>query len=225
MSSLLSSTLNTRTFDKYKSKDSKCLSDRLWRSDVPENIQENDIDKLLENGITTIIDMRTEREVQRRPNALANDKRFVYLHYPIEEGSEPPESLEAVPLSYMKIAGGKFAADIFKAIADAPDGVLFHCTAGKDRTGVISAVLLMLCGVDNETIIQDYVISRENNRERLEKFLNEHPEIDRNIVLANEKSMERFISLFNEKYGSAESYLFAVGITAEQPEKIKSKMI
>ena len=97
--------------------------------------------------------------------------------------------------------------------------------AGKDRTGVVSAVLLLLCGVDRDTVIDDYVISRYNNKERLERYLNEHPEVDREIVMANEKSMDRFIDLFTEKYGRAEEYLGSVGLSAAQTERLRAKML
>ena len=52
---------------------------------------------------------------------------------------------------------------VFKTIVNAPGGVLFHCTAGKDRTGVVSAILLTLVGVSDEDIVYDYAISREFN--------------------------------------------------------------
>ncbi|MBQ4486870.1 MAG: tyrosine-protein phosphatase [Oscillospiraceae bacterium] len=225
MSGLLRSTLNTRTFDKYISSDGTRLSDRILRSDVPEQLSPDDRALLLEKHITTIIDMRTSEEVQRHKNALSDDDEFVYLWYPIVEGSKPSATLDGVPYSYMKIAESENISNVFKAIADADSGVMFNCTAGKDRTGVVSAVLLLLCGVPGDAIIDDYVISRDNNRERLERYLSEHPEVDREIVMANEKSMARFIDLFTEKYGSARKYLTEAGLSAAQTENIRLKML
>ncbi len=65
----------------------------------------------------------------------------------------PPGSLEEVPVSYMEIASAACMKDVFKTIANASGGVLYHCTAGKDRTGVVSAILLSFLGVSEEDII------------------------------------------------------------------------
>lgn len=73
----------------------------------------------------------------------------------------------------MEIAHAVCMREIFKTIANAKSGVLFHCTAGKDRTGVVSAILLALVGVADEDIVYDYAISREFNKQRIEAFLKE----------------------------------------------------
>lgn len=115
--------------------------------------------------------------------------------------------------------------EVFTTIANAPEGVLFHCTAGKDRSGVVSAILLALAGVADEDIIYDYTISRELNKERLEAFLAAHPEIDREVVLANEKTMDRFLQMLREKHGSIEEYLLDMGLTEDEIQKLKNKLI
>lgn len=112
-----------------------------------------------------------------------------------------------------------------KLLQNADGGLLYHCTAGKDRTGVVSAILLTLVGVSEEDIVFDYAISRELNKGRLEAFLKEHPEIDREIVLANEKSMLMFLELFRERYCSANQYLLEIGLTSGEIQKIIEKLI
>ena len=67
---------------------------------------------------------------------------------------------DEVPLSYMEMADGTGQmAGALQAIAEAPQAVLFHCTAGKDRTGVVAALLLWLAGVSEEDILADYIVS------------------------------------------------------------------
>lgn len=83
----------------------------------------------------------------------------------------------------------------------------------------------MTCGVDRESIVRDYVISREYNHKRLEAFLAAHPEVDRNIVLANEKSMNGFIDLFTERFGTVENYFERIGLSIDHIERIRSKLI
>ena len=225
--SILESTMNTRDLGMYRVQGTKqyTLSNRLYRSDRCEALSNRDKLLLLDRNITTIIDLRSEKESDANPSAFATDKDFMFFHYPIVEGMMPPDSLEAVPVSYMEIAHADCMKEVFKTIANAPGGVLFHCTAGKDRTGVVSAILLDLAGVSDEDIVYDYVISREFNKQRLEAFLKEHPEIDRNIVLANEISMFGFLKLLREKHNSVEQYLLDIGITDDEMQSLKNKLV
>jgi len=224
--SLLSCSYNTRELGGIRTADGRITRNNLyWRSDVPENPSSEDTEKLLSSGITTVIDLRTYEECGRKPCGFADTAGIEYLHFPITEGSGVPESLEAVPYSYMDIALAENMPQVWRTLAETESGVLYHCTAGKDRTGVISAVILMLCGVDRESIVSDYVLSREYNYKRLAAFLEAHPEIDRNIVLANEKSMNGFIHLFTERFGTVESYFEALGLPAKYAGRIKSKLV
>ena len=224
--SLLSCSYNTRELGGMRTADGKTTKcGVIWRSDVPSHPSAEDTEKMLANRITTVIDMRTEAERLKSPCGFAGIDGFEYHHFPITEGSGVPESLEAVPLSYMDIAMAGNMPDVMRIISGSDGGVLFHCTAGKDRTGVVSAIILMLCGVEREVIVNDYVISREYNKKRLEAFLASHPGVDRNIVLANEKSMNGFIDLFTQRYGSVSSYFEAIGLSAEHAEKIRIKLI
>ncbi|MDD7517719.1 tyrosine-protein phosphatase [Ruminococcus flavefaciens] len=224
--SLLSCSYNTRELGGIKTSDGGVTKESVfWRSDVTSVPSEEDINKLISAHITTIIDMRTDGEVKKNPNGLAEIDGFEYHHFPITEGSGVPESLEAVPRSYMDIALAENMPNVMKTLAEAKDGVLFHCTAGKDRTGVVSAIILMTCGAYREDIVNDYVVSREYNHKRLEAFLAAHPEVDRNIVLANEKSMNGFIDLFTERFGTVENYFEAIGLSIDHIERIRSRLI
>lgn len=225
--SILESTMNTRELGMYRIQGTKqyTISNRIYRSDRCETLSTADKKLLLDRGITTIIDLRSEQEAVAKPSAFAADNDFIFLNFPIAEGMLPPNSLEDVPVSYMKIAHADCMGEIFKTIANAKSGVLFNCTAGKDRTGVVSAILLALVGVSDEDIIYDYVISREFNRLRLEAFLKEHPEIDREIVLANEKSMHNFLEMLRGKHNSVEQYLLDIGITGDEIQRLKNKLV
>ena len=195
----------------------------LLRSGAVTALCEEDILFLRDKGITDLIDLRTDEEVRRKP-CTAGEFGFVYHHLPITEGSVPPAHLDEVPLTYMRIASAGNMAAVFRCIAQAEGGTLFFCTAGKDRTGVVSAVLQLLCGVDRDIIIKDYTLSREYNRALLEAYLSAHPDIDRSVVLANECSMERFIELFLEKYGSPMLYLKAAGLDDDTAARLMKRL-
>ncbi|MCR5599900.1 MAG: tyrosine-protein phosphatase [Ruminococcus sp.] len=224
--SLLSCSYNTRELGGFRTVSGKMTRNNVyWRSDVPSQPVAEDIEKLLSAHITTIIDMRTQWEVEKNSDMLSETAGFEYLHFPITEGSGVPESLEAVPLSYMEIATAENMPKVMKTIAEISNGVLFHCTAGKDRTGVVSAIILMTCGAYREDIVNDYVVSREYNHKRLAAFLEAHPEVDRNIVLANEKSMNGFIDLFTERFGTVDGYFEAMGLSAQHADMIRNKLM
>lgn len=205
--SLLSTTSNTRDLGGYPTASGiVTIKNRIWRSDAPIRWNAADLSLLQKRGITSILDLRTNQETEKHPCAYSRERGIAYHHFPITAGSVPPPTLADVPMSYMEIAFQKEIAGILRTIAEAETGAMICCTAGKDRTGVVSALLLLSCGVDRETVIRDYAVSREYNRERLEKYLTDHPEVDRKIVLANEISMARFIDLLLDRFGTIEDY-------------------
>ena len=224
--SLLSSTSNTRDLGGYPTASGAVtIKNRIWRSDAPVIWNAADLRLLKTHGMTAILDLRTNQETEKHPCAYSGEKGFAYHHFPITAGSVPPPTLADVPVTYMDIASQKETAEILSAIAEAETGLLFCCTAGKDRTGVVSALLLLSCGVDRQTIIQDYTVSREYNRERLEKYLAQHPEVDRQIVLANEISMARFIEMFFNRFGCVEHYFEQIGLSPEHLADIQKKLL
>lgn len=225
--SLLETTLNTRDLGGYQNEiTGKSL--RPWsvlRSDVQNYPSDRDIALLKSKSICTIIDMRGLKDVQRKPSGFADKEGFRYLNIPIDEGSGIPASTDVVSQSYMDIAESKNIARIFKTIAAAPGGVMINCTAGKDRTGVVSAVLLGLCGVSEEDIVADYMLTKIYNKERFEMIHKNYPEIDMNIVIPTQRYMTGFICLLKGKYGSFRDYLSAIGVMDAEIEEIASKLL
>lgn len=192
MSSLLSSTANTRAVLPG--------SLRILRSDAPVAPTDADVQWLLDHGITTLIDLRSDAECQRRPCPLAQDERFRYVTLPVTGGNAMPASPADVPRSYIAMVDAQMAR-ILQAIGNAEGGVMFFCTAGKDRTGVVAALLQHRAGLPREAIVADYVLSGENLRERLAIFSSLHPEIAPAIYTPQRAYMEAFLD-WAEAHGS-----------------------
>lgn len=186
MSSLLQSTANTRQVLPG--------SFRYLRSDAPLSPTERDIAFLLEHGVTTLIDLRSDAEVQRKPCPLAEDPRFTYRRMPVTGGNAMPSSVEDVPRSYLRMVDGQMEC-ILRTIMEAESGVMYFCTAGKDRTGVVSALLQRQAGLPREAIVADYVQSGENLREMFAGFLATHPDIDVAIYTPAPQYMEQFLCM------------------------------
>ena len=198
---------------------------RFLRSDAALEPSANDIEFLRKIGATTVIDTRTVPEtVQKRPHGLRDVDGFAYYNLPIEEGASIPESVEAVPGSYMKIAHSKSIGSIFRCIAEAPGGVIENCSAGKDRTGVISALLLWLCGVRKSDIVYDYMRTRENNKERFGLIKMFNPDVDMNIVIPRESFLTDFMDLLVAEHGTVEAYFASIGIGPELQRKLIEKL-
>lgn len=223
--SLLKTTQNTRDLGGYRTKDGTLTKEEvLLRSDVQNYPGEEDYDYLKRHKITTIIDMRSARDVARKPSGFAEKEGFAYYNLQIEEGSGVPESMAAVPGSYMKIASAKAMPEVFRCIANAKSGVMFNCTAGKDRTGVVSAILLLHAGVSDKDIVDNYVLTKEYGRERLKLVHKNFPEVDMSIVTPCEMFMEEFLRLFRERYEDADNYFKSIGLDDEEIHRIQSSL-
>lgn len=184
MGSLFRSTRNTRSIlpDSF----------RLIRSDAPDKLTEAEIQWLIERNVRTVIDLREEQERNRRRCPLETHPQFLYLCMRVTGGSTIPESQEAVPKSYIRMADFRMC-QIIDTIWNAETNVLFFCNAGKDRTGVVSALLLMKLGMDREYIIRDYLESGENLREMLLAFAAENPRVDIRVITPKREYLEQFL--------------------------------
>ena len=213
--SLLESTENTRPVGHYRA---------VWRSDAPHSPTKEDIRILREKQITTLLDLREDASVRKHPCTLAGMAEFRYLRCPITEGSGLPASPELVPVSYLEIAESPGTLQALREIADAPAGVCFFCTAGKDRTGVLSALLLLLAGAEDGEIVSDYLRTKEFAAGRLAAVRELFPEADPKIYTPCTAHMETFLRLLRKKYGCAERFLTIRGLTPAQFSAIRRKM-
>lgn len=226
VSSLLKTTQNTRDLGGYKTQNGTYTNEySLIRSDYIKYPSERDLDFLMEHQICTIIDMREEKSALSAPSPFKKKKSFQYYHIPIMEGSTIPESISDVPYSYMRIAESVNIPEVFRCISKADTGVLFHCSAGKDRTGVVSAILLLLAGVNRNDIVENYMITKECNRERFKVIPQKFPNLDINIVIPHEEYIHTFLDLFLAKYHHAENYLQSIGLKQKEVIGIKNKLL
>ncbi len=184
MSSLLTSTLNTRALPTGDM--------RYIRSDCPGKLSDPEVQWLLANGITTIVDLREEKEYTARHCRLENEDGFTYYHMPVTGGGDAPKSPDAVAGSYLGMLDGQMDR-IINTIMNADSNVMYFCNAGKDRTGVVSAVILRKLGYSDRVIIDDYMETKDNLMEFLNKYAEEHPEVDINIIIPNEENIKKVL--------------------------------
>lgn len=189
MGDIFESTVNTRPVLENSLK--------YIRSDVPESVSEKERKWLLENGITTIVDLRTEEERLRKSCPLAEDNRFHYHCMAVTGGNAVPTSVENVSKSYIGMADARLFHTI-QFLLHAESNILYFCNAGKDRTGVVSAVLLYKLGMSPDYIVADYMKSKENLKEMLAVFSKQNPSVDIAVITPRESYIREFLEWLAE---------------------------
>lgn len=218
------SMLNIRDLGGHKSKFGLTKYGTLIRSDAPYKLSQSEIDEFMKLGVTTVIDFRSKPEIERKPCVLAKLKNIDYYNIPMYGGDVMPASEELVAPGYFKMIEDKETIHkIMHVIAGSKGNVLYHCSAGKDRTGVISALLLSLVGVSPKEIAEDYFVSWGNIKQLIEELLEKNPDMK---MLENRKEyIEDFLKMLSNKYGTVDEYLAKIGLNSEEIDIIRKKLI
>ena len=184
MGSILQTTLNTRALP--------IGNLRYIRSDYPGKLTDDEVKWLRKNDITTIVDLREEKEYKTRQCRLEKEDGFTYYHLPVTGGGDTPESPEAVARTYLGMLDDQMER-IISTIMNAESNVMYFCGAGKDRTGVVSAIILRKLGFSDQVIIDDYMETKENLMDFLTAYVEEHPEVDINIIIPNANNIKKVL--------------------------------
>lgn len=187
MMNIFQSTLNTRTILENNTK--------YIRSDVPTAISEEEKAWLLSNGITAVVDLRTEEERAVKKCPLIEDNDFSYHCFSLTGGDKVPQSVGDVSESYIGMVDEKFK-NLIDFLLNAKSGVLYFCNAGKDRTGVVSAVLLHKLGFPEEYIVADYMKSKDNLAEMLNDYAKNNPAINIDVITPRREYIEKFLEWY-----------------------------
>lgn len=163
---------NVRDLGGYKARAGQTIKwGRLYRADCLGYASGPELATLADLGLRTIIDLRTVREMRAVPltsfpGRVVDVHRFPLLHETWAERRLAPapgqDEVAFLTARYvdMLIEGAPAIVDALDVLAQpAAYPLLFHCALGKDRTGVLAAVVLALLGVDDETIAEDYALS------------------------------------------------------------------
>jgi protein-tyrosine phosphatase len=201
------SCLNVRDLGGYPTADGAVTRWRAFvRADTLSGLTERGRVALEAYGIRTIIDLRIPVEVRDDPGPFAAHDSIVWHNHPLDPNDRAVSkavsvyrgkglsTMVAVNAALLDLSRAVLAA-IMRTIATAPEGgVLFHCHAGRDRTGLIAALLLGLAGVPAEVIVADYAHSYN----------------------AMASTMTLTLMHIDETYGGAEGYLRAIGLSEQE---------
>jgi protein-tyrosine phosphatase len=179
---------NFRDLGGYRTEDGAQLRWKtLFRADTIHRLDGADLDVFHDLGLRTIIDLRSQHELDDHGQLRPAAETVVLHHLPMldEVGSPnrprpepPPAELAALTTggAYISMADqGRHAIARAVALLARPERLpaVFHCTAGKDRTGILAAVVLSAVGVSDDDIVQDYMLTAESRATR-DAFLQVH---------------------------------------------------
>lgn len=224
---LLKSTYNMRDLGGYPTQDGKVTKfNRIFRSDCPTAFDEQDLVILGEKGITLAIDLRISDEIDKRPSGFALIDGVEYVNCRFTIGDRSPKSEEEIPSLYLEMFEDFFNVKrVVELIANTKGTAVYHCAVGKDRTGIISAVLLGICGVHNEDILADYQISYTYLKHLINQLKARYPEWPHWMGRSEMEYMEGAIELLMKKYGSWDLYFKEVGLPEEILNQIRRKLL
>lgn len=229
---------NVRDLGGYLTRDGKTTRwGAVVRTDNLARLTEAGRASLLDYGVRSIIDLRRPDELAEYPNpfAEAGDHGVTYTNVSlIDPAASAPENFTTLSNDYKRILDN-FApamAEIMQAIAAAPEGaVLIHCMAGKDRTGMVAAILLDLAGVSRETIAEDYALTAEYLRPLDQEWLENGPGEREERAEQQAKFLPRaevmleVLSHLDERYGGVEEYLVQAGVSRQDIERLRARLI
>lgn len=207
------------------------------RSDALVDLDKDEIKYLKEYGIKVIIDLRNQQEILKRPNILSGNQDFIYISLPFlnetkMEGQEdkPSNDLSKKNLTdiYLDIIENhkKELKAFFELVCKySNNGILYHCSAGKDRTGIITTLILSLAGVGRLDILADYEVSFTYLLPRLKALQELHKDLPMHIMESKREGMDELLNYINNKYSGAEQYLLSIGLEDKQLEIIKKKIV
>ena len=205
---------------------------------IPTSLLQSDADrKLLDSlGLRLILDLRSEAEAAKQPDSVPDGARLVRIcglcHSDGSEIAFSPEDKEkllqgrldedhnmADAMYQQMLFGNKAFKELFRALEAGETPILFHCSAGKDRTGVAAMLILLALGASDAVISADFVQSNVCRRPELEAAWRKHAdEIAADPVLKDHylgivgvypESVPFVLGIIRQKFGSADAYLEA----------------
>lgn len=238
----LDETFNTRDIGGYATRDGRTLRyGRFFRSDSLHNLSPAGQNALHAAGIRTVIDLRRVDEAAADPNKLDTIPDVIQFNMPILPIAASSPSAEN-SLRTVQSMGDVYPAiidhfqpqmgQVMRTIADKSEsGVLVHCSAGKDRTGVVIALLMELVGVPDDTIAADYMITLDRLapiRDRLrQRALTAGLDMVRHerMFHMEPEYMYRFLNHLRQNHGSAAEYFVRIGLSNAQIDNLRLALI
>jgi protein-tyrosine phosphatase len=236
---------NFRDLGGYGTEDGRTVRWRtLYRADALHRLPDDELDQLGQLGVRTVLDLRTAKELEHG-KLQAEHLGITHLHLSVlsEIWSAEGLDLEADPsvvlgelyVQMLEVGAPAFAGAL-RVLADAAQvPAVFHCAAGKDRTGILAALLLATLGVPDDYIAADYAKTEEGMQRMLESWRQaaEDKPVDTTKVsmppsfyfASPPAVMRAFLAHLADEHGSVVGFVRTLGITDHEIDALRAKLV
>ncbi|MDD3930602.1 MAG: tyrosine-protein phosphatase [Eubacteriales bacterium] len=214
---------------------------RFLRSDAPVRLNRHELDQLLAIPVSQVIDLRSPAEISQLPHLLSGHPLIEYVNISLL-GTDLDEKFDQLERNHAKNNNKRpelvdlyhhMLDDAKQAIgrvmhhlsSDQSGARLFHCSHGKDRTGLISALLLLLADVPDSVIVADYQISETNLQPWFQTILHQIPSDHQRYLTTPAVYMEKTLDYLYKNYGSVSDYLLRCGVTEQTQNRLKQLLL
>jgi protein-tyrosine phosphatase len=216
----------------------------LFRSDGLDTLTPGDTHLLMDVvGLSTVVDLRSEEELARTGPSLLEQGGVAVHHLPIVDRTQNffGDGAPRISAAYLRIiadAEDRFVAAV-QLLADLERPAVFHCAAGKDRTGLLAIFVLDILGVDDDLIADDYALTAAimpEFRRRIERRMEDEPalrermegrtsEVLDEMLSARASTIHLVLTALRAEYGSVDRWLVKKGLDSSAPDRLRNRLI
>jgi protein-tyrosine phosphatase len=216
----------------------------LFRSDGLDTLTPGDAQLLMDDfQLSTVVDLRSEEELARTGPSLLEQGGVAVHHLPIVDRTQEffGDGAPRISAAYLRIiadAEERFVAAV-QLLADLEGPAVFHCAAGKDRTGLLAVFVLDLLGVDDDLIANDYALTADimpEFRQRIARRMENEPglrkrmegrtpEVLDEMLSARASTIHLVLTALRAEYGSVENWLVQKGLDASAPDQLRNRLL
>jgi protein-tyrosine phosphatase len=231
----LKSAFNARDLGGYPCESGVTRWRTFVRADSLSALDEGDIKFLLEYGVDTVIDLRSADEIRAEPEPPALKEQTAYFNIPLVSGDiaditklSLSDGARFLPEFYLFVLRQEHSAlcETLTVAAASKGCALFHCTAGKDRTGLIAALLLGVAGVSTEDILTNYEVTYTYIRKNpsIIKYAESAPQ-SREQLYSLREYLEKPLQFITDECGGFEAYLSQAKLPLSVIRSLRGKLI
>jgi protein-tyrosine phosphatase len=213
---------------------------KLYRSDTLHEVSESDLVALRDLELRSIIDLRTSIELESTGRGPLQHEPISYLHLSVYQEGTGTEMVDLPPLAELDLAFvyRRWLESTPRAFVEALTFLgdpanypaVFHCAAGKDRTGVLAALVLDILGVERGVIVDDYALTATRLdpiliRQRSNPETAQRMEVAPQLFTAEAATMESFLDALHEQYGGGREWALASGVAGENLDLLSKILV
>jgi protein-tyrosine phosphatase len=230
--------LNFRDLGGYRTLDGRTTRwGRLFRSDAMHDLTPDDLAIFRRLGVSSVVDLRSSAEVVRTGRGLLAFESIRFVNSPVlsdAQAEAPREELTIDAgylvrryLQYLEMGAQAFVTAIEEMTIPENYPLVFNCFLGKDRTGVLAALVLSCLEVEQASIVQDYATTDERVQFIMEKLRREPTlreavdQTDPALLAASETTMSNFLHEVDQRFGGARAWLGSVGVSSDRLKRIE----